>query len=327
MKTKFLNAAPRVYRALILLLVLTLAWGGFIWLVQAPPVDAIPALLMVWTTAIVLLLAFFPSVLDSLRKIKVGDVEFEMRETVASSTTHDFISVSDLASAYQATSRGDVAGLQAILARAIQQPGKPVLAVIDLQAREITLAFLFSYLFLVDMLSGRVIVVFAAPAKSAQTPADLNIADILGALSGKKLLLAYYRRFPSLMNLFIHNSEIKTVLEPVGLTQTPSGELIMRLYEQCRAQISLDMEKEKDGALASLDGGLSRGAVERWLGDALDQHVIDARLGESALATLRECLTQQRDFLLVSENGGLKSILALDDFSRVIARKALSQIP
>lgn len=50
----------RVYRFFAILIILGLAWAGFLWLTQAPPVDAIPSLLMVWTTAIILLLAFFP---------------------------------------------------------------------------------------------------------------------------------------------------------------------------------------------------------------------------------------------------------------------------
>lgn len=320
----------RVYRFVAILIILGMAWVGFVWLTQAPPVDALPSLLMVWATAIVLLLAFFPSVLGNVGKLKVGEVEFELRDTVKTANTQNFVSVSDLSSAYQMTSQGDAGGLQAILARALEAPGRPVLLVIDLHEQKITRAFLFAFLMLMDLLSERVIVVFAAPRKRAKDPGDLNIADIVGVISGKKLLLAYYRRFPSLMNIFVREKGIGSVLESSGLVQTPSSELILALYDQCRAQISQDIQNEK-GRYAELehpemDERLSRREVEKWLGNALNRRVVDVALLPADIATIHQALEEKNEYALVSGNGGFKSALALDEFSRVIAHKALGAL-
>jgi hypothetical protein len=175
----------RAYRFIAILNILGLAWAGFLWLVQAPPVEALPSLLMVWATAILMLLAFFPSVLNNVGKLKVGDVEFELRDSIRNANTKNFVSVSDLSSAYQMTTQRDAGGLQTILARALEAPGKPILLIIDLQEQKITRAFLFAFLMLTDLLSERVIVAFAAPRKRVGDPQDLNVADIVGVISGK----------------------------------------------------------------------------------------------------------------------------------------------
>ena len=318
----------RVYRFFAILIILSSAWAGFLWLTQAPPVGALPSLLMVWATAIILFLAFFPSVLSYIGKFKVGDVEFELRDSVKSANTQNFVTVSDLSSAYQMTIQRDAGELQAILARTLETPGKPVLLMIDLQDQNITRAFLFAFLMLMDLLSGRVMVVFTLPRKEAMQPSELDIAEVVGVASGKKLLLAYYRRSPSLMNIFIREQGISSILESSGLVKVPSSELILALYEQCRTQISEDLRVE-GGRYTKLehpemDERLSRREVEYWLGDALNHRVVDASsLLPSDIAKIHQALEEKNDFVLVAEHGGFKSVLDLDDFSRGIAHKAL----
>jgi hypothetical protein len=320
----------QAYRFITILIVLGLTWAGFLWLVQASQVDAIPSLLMAWATAIVMLLAFFPSVLNNLGRLKVGEVEFELRDSIKNANTQNFVSVWDLSSAFQMTNEGDPGGFQAILARALESPGKPVLLVIDLQEQKITRAFLFAFLMLTDLLSERVIVTFAAPRRRVGEPHDLNIADIVGVISGKKLLLAYYRRFPSLMNIFVRENGIDSVVESSGLVRMPSSELILALYDQCRIQISHDLQNEKERYLAvehsEMDERLSRQEVGKWLKDALNRRVVDVSLRPTDIAAIDQALEAKDDYVLVSETSGFKSVLVLDDFSRVITHKTLGSL-
>lgn len=323
-------ALQRVYRFFALLIILGLAWGGFLWLTQAPPVDPLPSLLMVWGTAAVLLLAFFPSVLSNVGRFKVGEVEFELRDSVNSANTQNFITVSDLSGAYQMTSQRDAGGLQAILARTLESPGKPVLLMIDLQEQSITRAFLFAFLMLMDLLSGQAIVVFTIPRKTAEDPSELDIAEVVGVVSGKKLLLAYYRRFPSLMNIFIRKQGIDSVLESSGLVKIPSSELILALYEQCRTQISQDLRVER-GCYTELehpemDERLTRPEIERWLGDILNRQIVEATPLTSDIGKIHQALEEKNDFVLVAEHGGFKSVIDLNDFSRVITHKMLGSL-
>lgn len=317
-------------RFFAILLILLLTWSGFIWLTQAPPVDAAPALLMAWATAIFLLLAFFPSILSNVGKFKIGDVEFELRDSVRSASAQPFLSVSDLGSAFELTNQGNAGGLQSILARTLESPGKPVLLVIDVQEQKITRAFLFAFLLLVDLLSERVVVVFAAPGATKRSLESLNVPEVIGVISGKKLLLAYYRRFPSLMNIFVRESAVQSALESSGLVQTPSSELILALYDQCKSQIAHDIQQEK-GRYGDLGGdemerSFARQEVEAWLGALLNQRVVNLALQPADISTLRQALEAKGDYVIIADKGGIKATLALDDVSRVIAHKALAPL-
>ncbi len=143
-------------------------------------------------------------------------------------------------------------------------------------------------------------------------------------------MLAYYRRFPSLMNIFIRGNGINSVLEPSGFIQTPSSELILALYDQCRIQISKDIQTEKGRYTRlehpEMDERISRCEIEKWLKDSLNRRVVDVSLQRTDIATIHHALDEKDDFVLVAENGGFKSALVLDDFSRVIAHKAIGSL-
>lgn len=327
-KTKYL--LQRTSRLLLIMLILGLVWAGFLWLTQSPPVDAIPVVLMVWATAIILLLALFPSVLSSIGKFRFGEVEFEMRNTIKSANIQEFLSIADLSRAYQMTSRGNAGGFQSILTQALETPDKPVLLFVNLQEQKMTRAFLFAFLILVDLLSEQVLVVFAVPRKRIKESENLNIGDIIGAISGKKLLRAYIRRFPSLMNIFVREQSVQSVLESNGLVQIPSSELILALYEQCRTQISSDLANEKKRYLeqdvSSLDEHLSPQEIEKWLKEMLSQHIIDERFLLADIGTIYQALEEKDDYVIVTEDQGFKSVLVLEDFNRAVTMKTLSSI-
>jgi hypothetical protein len=319
-----------VFRVIAILVILGMAWVGFIWLTQAPPVDALPSLLMVWATAIVLLLAFFPSVLNRVGRLKVGEVELELQNSVQSANIQSFIPSLDLSAAYLLTLQGNAGGLQNILAKAIETAGKPILFVIDLQEQKITRAFLFAFLMLIDLFSDRVIVAFSAPHTRNPDAHDINIEDLVGLVSGKRLLNAYHRRFPSLVNIFIRDKEISTTLEMNGLVQIPSSELIMGLYDQCRAQIAHDLQIEKGRYTGlehpEMDEALSQSEIETWLAEILNRRIVEIPLQSRYVEIIYQTLNSKEDYLLVSSNGKFKSALLVDEFSRVIANKVIGQL-
>ena len=48
---------------------------------------------MVWGTAFILFLVFFPDIINKIKRIKIKDIEIELQDTLARSTTEDYISV------------------------------------------------------------------------------------------------------------------------------------------------------------------------------------------------------------------------------------------
>jgi len=324
--TKFGN----VFRVIAIFFILGMVWVGFIWLTQAPPVDALSSLLMVWATAIVLLLAFFPAVLNRVGKLKVGEVEVELQSSVQSAHLQSFISSLDLSAAYLLTLQGDAGGLQKILAKAIENNGRPILFVIDVQEQKITRAFLFAFLMLIDLFNNQVIVAFSAPHARNSDALEINIRDLIGAVSGKRLLNAYHRRFPSLVNIFIREKELSTTLEMNGLIQIPSSELIMGLYDQCRTQIAHDLQNEKGRYTGlehpEMDETLSRREIETWLAELLNHHIVNTSMQRGDVEIIHQALKDNEDYLLVSSNGNFRSVLLVGEFSRVIANKVLDQL-
>ncbi|PIV26146.1 MAG: hypothetical protein COS37_07890, partial [Anaerolineae bacterium CG03_land_8_20_14_0_80_58_20] len=111
---------------------------------------------------------------------------------------------------------------------------------------------------------------------------------------------------------------------------TPSSELILGLYDQCRTQISQDIQNEKGRYTGSkhpeMDERLSRREIEKWLKELLNHRVVDGSLQSADIATIHQALEEKDGFVLVAADGGFKSALALDDFSRVIAHKILGQL-
>jgi hypothetical protein len=66
------------YRTLLLVsLVLAGVWYGFVKLIVRFSIGPTPALIMVWASAVVLFLAFFPHLLDKIKRVKIKDFELE----------------------------------------------------------------------------------------------------------------------------------------------------------------------------------------------------------------------------------------------------------
>jgi hypothetical protein len=75
-----------------------------------------------------------------------------------------------------------------------------------------------------------------------------------------------------------------------------------------------------------MDERLSRREIEKWLKDVFNHRVVNGALQTGDIATIHQALEEKNDFVLVGANGGFKSALVLDDFSRVIAHKALGSL-
>lgn len=82
-------------RVLTVSIVLLGVWFGFIALISHFSVSTTPALIMVWASAFVLLLAAFPRLLETLKRIKVKDFELELQDALKESP-QEWITPEDL---------------------------------------------------------------------------------------------------------------------------------------------------------------------------------------------------------------------------------------
>lgn len=322
----------RIFKFILLVFILILVWIGFLALVPTPPLDTTPALIMVWVTAAILLLGLFPSMIQLIKRIKIGNIELELRDSFSTSQPHDFISGMDIGGVSIDAIKGDANNLQTILAQILQRSDKPVLLTVNL-TRDISKPFLFVYLLFIEPLARSTIVLFVARGPRFGRLGELRANEIIGVISGKELLRSFYLRFPSLfVGTLSGGTDAGNVLEPSGFVQVPSIFFIQNLFELCRKRISNDLELElnrnrrfEDRANGPL-GLLTRREVEVWLKDQLDTHTINASLNQEDLETLRERIIQGDKFIIILQGRHIRSIIELEGVANTISKNVLTQI-
>ncbi|MBK8619173.1 MAG: hypothetical protein IPN96_19145 [Anaerolineales bacterium] len=116
----------KIWKPFALLLILLAVWIGFLKLVSPPPIETTLVIIMLWVTAAILLLALFPSVLDLIKKIKIGDIEIELKDAISKSSPRDYIAATEITGTSISAQKGDARNLQAVLAEMMQDIGKPI---------------------------------------------------------------------------------------------------------------------------------------------------------------------------------------------------------
>jgi hypothetical protein len=322
----------KTWKPLALLLILFALWIGFLKLVSPPPIETTPVIIMLWITAAILLLALFPSVLDLIKKIKIGDIEIELKDAISKSSPRDYIAATEITGTLISAQKGDARNLQAVLAEMMQDIGKPILLTVNLE-NIISKTFLFVYVFLIELFSSS-IVFFVAKRSQVKNITDLKETDVLGVISGQKLINAYLRRFPSLLGIFNgrNGGFGDNIYDTAGLVQIPSEEIIDSLYRMCRRQIRNDLrddlERERNNDFESeiRIERLTKIEVEGWLKHNLNSKFIDKSFGKNDLDTLRQCIMNGDEFVILLENKKIVSVTKIEALTRNISKNLLIQI-
>ncbi|MBK8619174.1 MAG: hypothetical protein IPN96_19150 [Anaerolineales bacterium] len=193
----------------------------------------------------------------------------------------------------------------------------------------ISKTFLFVYVFLIELFSSS-IVFFVAKRSQLKNITDLKETDVLGVISGQKLINAYLRRFPSLLGIFNerNGSFGDNIYDAAGLVQIPSEEIIDSLYSMCRRQIRNDLERERNNDFENENRieRLTKIEVEAWLKNKLSSKFIDKSFDEKDLDTLRQCIMSGDEFVILMENKKIVSVIKIEVLTRNISKNLLIQI-
>jgi hypothetical protein len=100
MKTELKKLATVLVRMAPILAVIAVAWYGFLKLVAHPPLSTTPALIMVWSSVLLLIFGFYPKVFDRIKRLKIADFEIELEQVVAESATEHFLTIADVEDEY-----------------------------------------------------------------------------------------------------------------------------------------------------------------------------------------------------------------------------------
>lgn len=307
-----------VLKFVFIILIIAVAWYGFLYLVGDPPIDTTPALLMVWISVIVLLFALFPKVFDRIKRLKLKDFEVELSETVKKQTEEDFISMDEV-NDYVFSQKGDFRNLIDIVRQARRNPDKPILLTVNVRDGDyISIPMLFIYLFFLDMVSNTLNVLFFSSRRPVRNFSDISRSSLIGIISGKKVIKTFYNRFPWLYRIFeferFSNIRMEDFLRRDFFREHPSDSMFRRCYDFLREHRRNEREF------------LTEGDVVAWFEKDLNNKIIDLDNIESNKQAIKDAIEKGDEFLIILENRAFRSVIAVCKVTRNISLKVFENV-
>jgi hypothetical protein len=288
-------------------------------MVKAPPIDATPALIMVWASVFVLLFVLFPNLLDKVKKIKVKDFELELQETVAKATSRDYLSIPDF-DEHLFSTKGDFRNLGDIIEQALRFPNKPVLLVANLRDDHyISIPMLFIYLFFLDLVGASVTVLFVSSKQPIRTVSDIRRDHILGAVLGKKVMRVFLERFPRLIRIFDFrrfNDNIR--FEDLFRSGRFHGEGFEHFFHHL-SDVLHDLGVNRSEYLSERD-------VENWFTPDLSRHAVELSISETDIKEIQQAISREDEFVIVLRDNKLNSVASICFLTRDMSRKLLDEL-
>lgn len=302
----FIKTLTPLWRFSFSVIILGGAWYGFLYLSGNPPFDPTFALIMVWSSVIVLILTIYPNILQRIKRVKIKDFEIELNEALTPDKLEDFITLPDQQENLMG-SKGDFSALYGLIQQAKQEPHKQILLKVNIGSSQITIPHLYIYLlaFRIFDLSSITIFVNSENRKSAHIQQN----EVIGAISGEKAwnILKDYSslqgnpKFHELVRQIIslHRDGIQDI------------HLFEELWHYSR-DFSSDFIILNKQQVLTLFGNLFISTITNY-----------PHLTEDELSVLQKSLNSKEEYLILLDGNYLSSILVLDNLSRNLAIKVL----
>lgn len=322
-----------IARSLVIVVILAVAWYSFLELL-AVPVDAASALIMVWLSASVLIVALFPNILDRVKRVKIGDFEFELQEIVAEAKKEFFNPVSEYGQDEMIfTEKGNLRTLERILRLSFFNPLRPILLVVNVYPGNVSLPMLVFYLYFLNLFGNNVIVLFTSQQRKVTDVSQISITALIGILSGTEILQTFYRSFPESFKVLqaLPEEGLNREADNYSGSPIPSAIFLSRGFghflnrfeaEASYRRVSGDDRENHEPNLYPL----SKSDIISWFGPQLDTSQISRDFSPSDIRTVREAITKGDEFIALSEENHLVAVLALCGLSSRISIKALEAL-
>ncbi|MFW5787914.1 MAG: hypothetical protein ACOCV3_06570, partial [Halanaerobiales bacterium] len=109
-------------------LILISGWKGLIFLTGDPPLSDIwPALIMVWLSIFVLILAVFPQLFDKIKKVRIKDLEIILEKVLKDSPQREILSFSEYKIEQVEFEEGNFKNLKNLIKKSILEPDQPLI--------------------------------------------------------------------------------------------------------------------------------------------------------------------------------------------------------
>lgn len=297
-----------LWRFLLMILIIAGCWYGFIRITGNPPYDPTHSLIMVWVSAALLILAGFPNILRQVKRIKVKDFEIELFESIDKSITTELLSIQEGSESIYGR-KGDLRTLLGLVQQARQNPGKPVLLTVNLDPdyfHEIIISKLYLYLLAFEEINHPVIVLFTEIRREQIKITQLNMTEIIGTISGKRLKDALRGSEPSL-------AEVDNQMGPQDM---PLVYRITKIWKNLDEIMNVGNNGEPNI--------FNRYILKNMLGNDLKTSFLQIDQLTESKGTLIKSLRNDDEYIILLKDDEVSSILMLDKFAREFTSKALS---
>lgn len=318
-KDGILKYYKTVLKSIIIILIITSAWMGFLYLVGNPPIETTPALIMVWLSVLILFFSLYPKIFDRIKRLKLKDFEIELNESVKKSTVEeDYISMVEVDD-YVFSQKGDFRNLTDIIKQARRNPDKPILLTVNLRDGDyISIPMLFIYLFFLDLFGNTINLLILSSRRSIHHFSDISKNSIVGVISGKKVLRIFYDRFPRLFRIYeferFSNIKLENFFRRDFFREYPNESLFRHCYEFLRE--NRDNFREF----------LTEEDVLMWFGKDINRRIIDLDNIESNQNVIKSAMEKDDEFLIILKDNTFRSITALCKVTKNISLKVLENI-
>ncbi|MFW5976697.1 MAG: hypothetical protein ACOCQS_01995 [Bacillota bacterium] len=294
-------------------LILISGWKGLIFLTGDPPLSDIwPALIMVWLSIFVLILAVFPQLFDKIKKVRIKDLEIILEKVLKDSPQREILSFSEYKIEQVEFEEGNFKNLKNLIKKSILEPDQPLIIVANL-SNNIPLSLIFTYLFLLSFVSPSVVVLFIS-ARSNSESEDIIPENVIGAITGKDMLSTFYQLFPDLLNLFnLFNKQGKV---SDVFHSGKFKDFSFARFSQKADEILSRVEFESSDYLTKTD-------IRRWYGNKICSEIIDLSLDNVNYRKIFKALKNNDDYLIISENNKVKTMVSVTDIAKNISLKTL----
>lgn len=285
-------------------------WYVFLKLINQPPLETNSIMIMVWASLILLILAAFPQILNRIKKLKIGDFEVELQESLRKTTSNNPISPSDLDSPFL-YEKGNLRKLKDLVVLAIRDPNKTYFLIVNVFELNISTFALAAYLYFLGFVAKSVVVIFVSDTPQQRNLKSLRKSSIIGALNSdlvlKEIFLRYRNIYRRLVDYSTEFQENEFDNENNLLNFLRGIDLLWRNGDYELSEIRLTSEQ-----------------VVEWFSEVLSRKMVSIELTENDLKVLKKSLSDGDEFVLVFDGDVVVSVIPMCDYTRLFVSKIMA---
>lgn len=309
-KKYLIKNKDKIIRVLFSIIIIISTWKYFLYLIKKPPIDTTSALIMVWISAIILFITFFPDLFKNIKRFKFKNFEIEMKDSINKISGNDLIKYIS-AENFITGNKRDFNHLVKLIKKALINPNVKFLLVVNIN-NNISIPMLFIYLFLLDLINP-ISVVFISSRNNDVTLENIKTDKLIGVISGKEVLQDFFRRFPGFSNIFLSEH----IANKLSDNDNPSllnlkTENLLRIYNRLKDDLTNNKE------YLTLENLLS------WFTGKLSNHIINIEINNSDLNVLKNAIIYEDEFIILEKQGIINSIVPMCNLTKNISIKIFS---